>query len=113
MNRIVYSTATSQQRPHAVIDYDTHMEVFVSLEERIEISPQKMLEIVNGYVRKRAVNVTSINRLRIMHPDGVCELSPRALNALSHQYYRNMHLWDALPNLATVVNDNYTVVVNL
>lgn len=121
-DRIVYSTAwkeenqhTTQSKPNTVIiDYDQTLQLFLSQQERIEVDPLRMLTMVNGWVRAKAVRFTRSKRLRITGKRKVlCELTPGALNALSHWYYRNVKWQEEYPQASTILNKNYTVVVTV
>jgi len=127
MDRIVYSTdwknnnekqnqSTHRREKHTVtIDYDQTLQLFLSQSEHIEFSPQRMLRMVNSWVRANAARITASKRLLITadRHKAHCELTPVAVNALSHLYFGSVDWQEEYPQASRVLNKHYTVVIAL
>jgi len=120
--RLVYSTdwkdsqktSRGSKKNTVTIDYDQTLQLFLSQQESIEFPPLRMLSMVNGWVRANAVRFTRTKRLHITAKRTAhCELTPSALNALSHLYYRNSAWQEEYPQASRVLSENYVVVVSV
>jgi hypothetical protein len=98
--RLVYSAS-----PHdhtVTIDYDASLKLFLTGEERIPFSAEKLIRMLNYRAQAQRVQSTVVGRLLVVVGEARCELTGRAVGILAHLYHLRQDWQVDYPELASV-----------
>jgi hypothetical protein len=98
--RLVYST--SSQENTVMIDYDQTLKLFLTGEERVPFSAEKIIRMLNYRAEAQRVQPTVVGRLMVVVGEARCELTQQAVRILAHLYRLRRDWQQEYPNLSTL-----------
>ncbi len=98
--RLVYSTSSRENT--IMIDYDQTLKLFLTGEEKVPFSAEKIMRMLNYRAEAQRVQPTVVGRLLVVVGEARCELTQQAVRILA-RLYRLRHDWqEEYPNLSTL-----------
>ena len=98
--RLVYST--SSQENTVMIDYDQTLKLFLTGEEKVPFSAEKILRMLNYRAGAQRVQPTVVGRLLVIVGETRCELTQQAVRILARLYRLRRDWQEEYPNLSTL-----------
>ncbi len=98
--RLVYST--SLQENTVMIDYDQTLKLFLTGEERVPFSAEKILRMLNYRAGAQRVQPTVVGRLLVVVGEARCELTQRAVGILARLYRLRRDWQEEYPHLSSL-----------
>jgi len=98
--RLVYST--SSQENTVMIDYDQTLRLFLTGEEKVPFSAEKIIHMLNYRAQAQRVQPTVVGRLLVVVGEARCELTQQAVHILARLYRLRRDWQEENPNLSTL-----------
>src|SRR6266566_9964769 len=95
--RLVYST--SSQENTVMIDYDQTVRLFLTGEENVPFSAEKIIHMLNYRAQAQRVQPTVVGRLLVVVGEARCELTQQAVHILARLYRLRRDWQDEYPHL--------------
>jgi hypothetical protein len=98
--RLVYST--SSQEHTVMIDYDQTLKLFLTGEEKVPFSAEKIMRMLNYRAQAQRVQPTVVGRLLVVVGEARCELTQQAVRILARLYRLRRDWQEEYPHLSTL-----------
>jgi len=98
--RLVYST--SSQENTVMIDYDQTLRLFLTGEEKVPFSAEKIIHMLSYRAQAQRVQTTVVGRLQVVVGEVRCELTQRAVSILARLYHLRRDWQEEYPNLSSI-----------
>ena len=107
--RLVYST--SSQENTVMIDYDQTLKLFLTGEEKVPFSAEKIIRMLNYRAQAQRVQPTVVGRLLVVVGGTRCELTHQAVRILARLYRLRRDWRRALPleQDTSIISCRYTI----
>ena len=98
--RLVYSTSSHENT--VTIDYDQTLKLFLTEEEKVPFSAEKIMRMLNYRAEAQRVQPTVVGRLLVVVGEARCELTQQAVRILACLYRLRRDWQEEYPNLSTL-----------
>ena len=98
--RLVYSTCSQENT--VMIDYDQTLKLFLTGEERVPFSAEKIIRMLNYRARAQRVQLTVVGRLLVVVGEARCELTQQAVGILARLYCLRRDWQEEYPHLSNL-----------
>ena len=98
--RLVYSTSSRENT--IMIDYDSTLKLFLTGEEKVPFSAEKIMRMLNYRAQGQRVQPTVVGRLLVVVGEARCELSQQAVRILARLYRLRRDWQEEYPHLSSV-----------
>ena len=98
--RLIYSTSSHANT--VMIDYDSTLKLFLTGEEKVPFSAEKIMRMLNYRAAGQRVQPTVVGRLLVVVGEARCELTQQAVRILARLYRLRRDWQEEYPHLSDV-----------
>ena len=98
--RLIYSTSSHANT--VMIDYDSTLKLFLTGEEKVPFSAEKIMRMLNYRAAGQRVQPTVVGRLLVVVGEARCELSQQAVRILARLYRLRRDWQEEYPHLSAL-----------
>ena len=93
---------TSSQENTVMIDYDQTLKLFLTGEEKVPFSAEKIIRMLNYRAQAQRVQPTVVGRLLVVVGEVHCELTQQAVRILARLYHLRSDWQEEYPCLSSI-----------